>query len=98
MKKVLKPRGLMDKKIMTIVLLVICLIRLHSIMLYLLSYYLSNPNPLTICIQEIPKQVVLRIVKTQMKRSTMLHFIRVYTVCYVKVKTIFRQNAFFFKL
>ena len=36
---------------------------------------------LTLCIQETTKGVLLQMVKTQMKYSTMLHFIRVYTVC-----------------
>ena len=36
---------------------------------------------LTLCIWESPKQVCLQTVKTQIKCSIMLHFIRVYTVC-----------------
>ena len=36
---------------------------------------------LTLCILETPKQVLLQIVKTEMKYSIMLHFIRVYTGC-----------------
>ena len=36
---------------------------------------------LTLCILETPKRVLLQTVKTQMKSSIMLHFIRVYTVC-----------------
>ena len=35
---------------------------------------------LTLCIQEFPKRVLLQTVKTQMKCSITLHFIRVYTV------------------
>ena len=35
---------------------------------------------LTFCIRETPKQVLLQKVKTQMKNSMMLNFIRVYTV------------------
>ena len=34
------------------------------------------------CILETPKQVLWQTVKTQMKCSIMLHFIRVYTFCY----------------
>ena len=37
-------------------------------------------SPLTLCIRETPKRVLLQTVKTQMKCSIMLHFIRVYTV------------------
>ena len=36
---------------------------------------------LTLCIQETPKLVLFQLVKTQMKCSIMLHFIRVYSVC-----------------
>ena len=36
---------------------------------------------LTLCIQETPKQVLLLTVKTWMKCSIILHFIRIYTVC-----------------
>ena len=36
---------------------------------------------LTLCILETPKRVLLQIVKTLMKCSIMLHFIRVCTVC-----------------
>ena len=45
-----------------------------------------------------PKPILLQTVKTQMKCSKMLHFIRVYTVC--KDKKIFRQKkiSFFGKL
>ena len=39
---------------------------------------------LTLCIRETPKRVFLQTVKTQMKCSLVLHFIRVYTVCKVK--------------
>ena len=46
---------------------------------------------LTLCIQETPKRIVLQTVKTQMKCSIMLHFIRVYSVK-VKKKNIFKQN------
>ena len=35
---------------------------------------------LILCIQETPKQVLLQTVKTHMKCSIMLHFIRVYIV------------------
>ena len=51
---------------------------------------------LTFCIREPPNRVLLQTAKTQMKCSIiMLHFIRVYTVC--KVKMIFRQkNTIFF--
>ena len=37
--------------------------------------------PLTLCNRQFPKPVLLQTVKTQMKCSRMLHFIRVYTVC-----------------
>ena len=37
-----------------------------------------------LCIQKIPKQVLLQTVKTQMKCHIMRHFIRVYTVSYGK--------------
>ena len=36
---------------------------------------------LTVCTRETPKQVLLQAVKTKMKCSIMLHFIRVYTIC-----------------
>ena len=36
---------------------------------------------LGLCIRETPKRVFLQMVKTHMKCSIMLHFIRVYTVC-----------------
>ena len=36
---------------------------------------------LTLCICETLKRVLLQTVKTQMKCSIMLHFIRLYTVC-----------------
>ena len=36
---------------------------------------------LTLCIRETPKRVLLQTVKTHMKCSIMLYFIRVYTVC-----------------
>ena len=36
---------------------------------------------LTLCIWETPKQVLLQLMKTQMKCSIMLHFIRIYTIC-----------------
>ena len=36
---------------------------------------------LTLCIQETPIGIIFQTVKTQMKQSIMLHFIRVYTVC-----------------
>ena len=50
---------------------------------------------LTLWIWEAPKLVLLQTVKTQMKCSIMLHFIRVYTV---KVKKIFRQkNTIFYE-
>ena len=54
---------------------------------------------LTLCIREIPKRVLLQTVKTQIKCSIMLHFIRVYTVC--KGKNDFQTkeyNIFFFNL
>ena len=49
----------------------------------------------TLCIQEAPKRVIFQTVKTQMKCSIMLHFIRVYTVCIDK-KKIFRQKISIF--
>ena len=49
---------------------------------------------LTLCIRETPKRVHLRTVKTLIKCSIILHFIRVYTV---KVKKIFRQKNTIFK-
>ena len=42
-------------------------------------------NSITLCIQETPKWVLLQTVKTQMKCSIMLHFIRVYTVSTGKI-------------
>ena len=42
---------------------------------------LQHFHYLTLCILEAPKWVLLQTVKTQMKSSIMLHFIRVYTVC-----------------
>ena len=42
----------------------------------------TKPNSaLTFYTREIPKCVLLQTVKTQIKCSIMLHFIRVYTVC-----------------
>ena len=49
---------------------------------------------LTLCIRETPKRVLLQIVKTQMKCSIMLHFIRVYTVCKGK-KDLQTKNTIF---
>ena len=43
--------------------------------------FLYKFNPLTLCILETPKRVLLQTVKTQMKCPIKLHFIRVYTVC-----------------
>ena len=43
--------------------------------------YKTYPSFITLCIRETPKGVLLHTVKTQMKCSKMLHFIRVYTVC-----------------
>ena len=57
---------------------------------------LQAPVVIILCIRETPKQVLLQIVKIQMKYSTMLHFIR--STLFVKVKKIFRlKNTFFFK-
>ena len=53
---------------------------------------------LTLCIQETPKQVILQTVKTQMKCSMMLHFIRVYTVCEGKKNFRQKKTIFVFKL
>ena len=64
------------------------------------SINISNPKIplLTPCIQETPKQVLLQTVKTQMKCSIKLHFIRVYTVCLFDLilyvpSTIFQLNG-----
>ena len=43
---------------------------------------------------ETPKRVLLQTVKTQMKCSIMLHFIRVYTVC--KAKNDFQTKEYIF--
>ena len=53
---------------------------------------------LTLCIRETPKRVLLQTVKTQMKCSKMLHFIRVCTVCNGKkgLQTKECNNFFFF--
>ena len=48
---------------------VMVLIKIHT------NHILTNSIP------ETPEQVLLQTVKTQMKCSIMLHFIRVYTVC-----------------
>ena len=47
---------------------------------------LTNVYGLTLCIREPPKEVLLQTVKTQMKCSIMLHFIRVYTACRGKIE------------
>ena len=52
---------------------------------------------LTLCIRETPKRVLLQTVKTQMKCSIMLHFIRVYTVCKGKKRFSDKRIHFFFK-
>ena len=55
---------------------------------------LSNRWSLTLCIWGTRKWVLMQTVKTQMKCSIMLHFIRVYTVCKGK-KDIKTKNTFF---
>ena len=45
------------------------------------SLLLNKISTLTLCIRETHKRVLLQTVKTKMKCSIMLHFIRVYTVC-----------------
>ena len=52
---------------------------------------------LTLCVLETPKRVLLQTVKTQIKCSIMLHFIRVYTVCKGK-KDLKTKKYIFFKL
>ena len=52
--------------------------------------YVTGGHMLTLCIGETPKRVILQTVRTQMKSSIMLLFIRVYTV--FKVKKIFRRK------
>ena len=53
---------------------------------------------LTLCIFEIPKRELLQTVKTQMKCSIMLHFIRVYTVCKGKKDLETKEYNIFLKL
>ena len=51
---------------------------------------------ITLCIRETNKQVLLQTVKTQMKFSIMLHFIRVYTVFKDKKKSSDKKIPQFF--
>ena len=46
----------------------------------------SRQRVLTLCILETPKRVLLQTVKTQMKCSIMLHFIRVFVVGFVALR------------
>ena len=65
-----------------------------KIILFLLRFYNQATTFNPFVYGENPKWVLLLTVKTQMKCSIMLHFIRVYTV---KVKKIFWQkNAIFY--
>ena len=43
--------------------------------------WIRQRRRLTLCIRETHKRVLLQTMKTQMKCSKKLHFIRVYTVC-----------------
>ena len=61
----------------------------------LLSMPRDNAFLLTLCIRETPKQVLLHTVKTQMKCSIMLHFIRVYTVYKGKEGSLDERIQFF---
>ena len=56
----------------------------------------STCDPLTLCIRETPKRVLLQTVKTQIKCSIMLHFIWVYTVCQGKIRTLDKRLQFIF--
>ena len=59
---------------------VIRLFIIHFLIRVYIMFQCGNDNSLTLCIRETPKWVLLQTVKTHMKCS-MLHFIRVYTVC-----------------
>ena len=50
-------------------------------LLIFVPFLVRFSNLLNLSIRESPKQVLLQTMKTQMKCSIMLHFIRVYTVC-----------------
>ena len=50
---------------------------------------------LTLCILETPKRILLQTVKTQMKCSIVLHFIRVHTVCKCKKDLQTKEYNFF---
>ena len=52
----------------------------------------------TLCIRETPKRVLLQAMKTLMKCSIMLHFIRVYTVCKGKKISSGKIIQYFFKI
>ena len=49
----------------------------------------NQRQTLSLCIRETHKGVPLQMVKTQMKCRLMWHFIRVYTVCWVKKRHYF---------
>ena len=57
---------------------------------------LEKFDPVTLCIRETPKQVLLQTVKTRMKCHILQHFIRVYTVCQGK-KDLHTKNTIFNK-
>ena len=61
----------------------------------LLNMPRDNAFLLTLCIRETPNQVLLQTVKTQMKCSIMLHFIRVYTVYKGKERSLDERIQFF---
>ena len=58
------------------------------------QFFLSPEIILTLCIRGTPKPVLMQTENTQMKCSTMLHFIMFYTVC--KLKTSSDKNTIFY--
>ena len=61
-----------------------------------IKIYMSHDNCHNPLYSRTPKQVLLQTVKTQMKCSIMLHFIRVYTVFKDKKKIFRQKNTIFF--
>ena len=58
--------------------------------------WIRQRRRLTLCIRETHKRVPLQTMKTQIKCSIMLHFIRVYTVCKGK-KDLRQKNTLSFQ-
>ena len=78
-KKLIFNFALLSRGLAGFALIEKCSMKIHVVPFC--SHWKALVYPLTLCIQEAPKQVLVQIVKTQMKCSIMLHFIRVYTVC-----------------